>query len=65
MSITEIESNPDCMKEETKLITGPCPACGKELEFFSITELRNQSHCYECHAPFDSKAFAHKLGLSI
>jgi predicted RNA-binding Zn-ribbon protein involved in translation (DUF1610 family) len=53
------------MKEETQLITGPCPACGKELEFFSINELRNQSHCYECKAPFDAKAFATKLGLSI
>ncbi|MDR2339646.1 MAG: hypothetical protein LBF40_05895 [Deltaproteobacteria bacterium] len=65
MSITEVDSNPDCMKEETRLITGPCPVCGKELEFFSINELRNQGHCYECHAPFDPKAFATKLGLSI
>jgi predicted RNA-binding Zn-ribbon protein involved in translation (DUF1610 family) len=65
MSITEVESKPDCMQEDTKLITGPCPACGKELEFFSVDELRNQAHCYECKAPFDSKAFAKKLGISI
>ncbi|MDR1394618.1 MAG: hypothetical protein LBK52_00410 [Deltaproteobacteria bacterium] len=61
----EIESTPDCMKEETKLITGPCPACGQELEFFSIDELRNQKHCYECKAPFDAKEFARKQGLTI
>jgi uncharacterized CHY-type Zn-finger protein len=64
MSI-EIESSPDCMKEETQLITGPCPQCGKELEFFSLNELRNASHCYNCKAPFDPKPFAQKLGLSI
>ncbi|MDR2455020.1 MAG: hypothetical protein LBE49_00275 [Deltaproteobacteria bacterium] len=59
------ESVPDCMQEETKLITGPCPKCGAELEFFSIPELRNTSHCYSCKAPFDVKAFADKLGLSV
>jgi hypothetical protein len=53
------------MKEDTKLITGPCPKCGAELEFFSVTELRNQKHCYGCKAPFDPKAFADKLGISI
>ncbi|MDR1083837.1 MAG: hypothetical protein LBP22_03015 [Deltaproteobacteria bacterium] len=61
----EIESTPDCMKEDTKLITGPCPKCGGELEFFSISELRNQSHCYICKAPFDPREFAKKLDLSI
>jgi hypothetical protein len=47
------------------LITGPCPKCGGELEFFSIPELRNASHCYLCKAPFDAKEFAKKQGLSI
>jgi uncharacterized CHY-type Zn-finger protein len=56
---------PDCMQEETRLITGECPLCGEELEFFSISELRNQAHCYNCKKPFDAKAFAGKLGLSI
>ncbi|MDR1038579.1 MAG: hypothetical protein LBR80_00135 [Deltaproteobacteria bacterium] len=65
MSIKDIESQPECMQEETRLITGPCPACGKELEFFTISELRNASHCYECKAPFDPHEFAKKLGLSI
>ena len=59
------ESVPDCMQEETRLITGPCPKCGAELEFFSIPELRNTSHCYSCKAPFDPKEFAVKQGLSI
>jgi predicted RNA-binding Zn-ribbon protein involved in translation (DUF1610 family) len=53
------------MTEETKLLTGPCPKCGKELEFFSVAELRNASHCYECKAPFDPHEFAKKLGISI
>jgi predicted RNA-binding Zn-ribbon protein involved in translation (DUF1610 family) len=65
MSIKDVEATPDCMQEQTQLITGPCPACGKELEFFSVTELRNASHCYECKAPFDPKEFAKKLGLSV
>ncbi|MDR3204244.1 MAG: hypothetical protein LBV23_05830 [Deltaproteobacteria bacterium] len=56
---------PECMQENTQLITGPCPKCGGELEFFSITELRNASHCYLCKAKFDPKEFAQKLGLSI
>jgi predicted RNA-binding Zn-ribbon protein involved in translation (DUF1610 family) len=59
------DATPDCMQEQTMLITGPCPKCGEELEFFSINEVRNQAHCYNCKAPFDSKAFAEKLGLSI
>jgi predicted RNA-binding Zn-ribbon protein involved in translation (DUF1610 family) len=59
------EATPDCMQEETKLITGPCPKCGAELEFFSVSELRNASHCYSCKAVFDPKDFASKLGLSI
>ena len=59
------ESVPDCMQEETRLITGPCPKCGAELEVFSIPELRNTTHCYSCKASFDPKAFADKLGLSI
>jgi uncharacterized CHY-type Zn-finger protein len=61
----EIEQSPDCMKEQTTLIVGPCPKCGQELEFFSIPELRNASHCYNCKAPFDPKEFAKKQGLSI
>jgi predicted RNA-binding Zn-ribbon protein involved in translation (DUF1610 family) len=65
MTIKDIESTPECMQEETKLMTGPCPKCGKELEFFSVAELRNTSHCYECKEPFDSHAFAKKLGISI
>jgi len=56
---------PDCMQEETKLIAGPCPLCGQLLEFFSVSELRSQSHCYNCKKPFDAKAFAEKHGLSI
>ncbi|MDR1657657.1 MAG: hypothetical protein LBT47_08905 [Deltaproteobacteria bacterium] len=59
------EKSPDCMQEETQLITGPCPKCGEELEFFSIPELRNTSHCYACKAPFEPKVFAQKLGISI
>ena len=59
------ESVPDCMQEETRLITGPCPKCGAELEFFSIPELRNASNCPSCKADFDPKPFAEKLGLSI
>ena len=57
--------SPDCMKEETTLISGACPECGKELEFFSVPELRNQKTCYNCKKPFDAKAFATKAGLSI
>ena len=56
---------PDCMKEETLLLTGVCPACGAELEFFSVPELRNQKTCYQCKKPFDPKAFAAKAGVSI
>ena len=57
--------SPDCMKEETMLLNGPCPECGQELEFFSLPELRNQKTCYHCKKPFDAKAFAAKLGHSI
>lgn len=56
---------PDCMKEDTKLITGTCPKCGGELEFFSVSELRAASHCYNCKQPLDTKALAAKVGLSI
>lgn len=56
---------PDCMQEDTRLIEGVCPKCGKELEFFSVSELRNQKHCYNCKEPLDTKAFAEKAGLSI
>ncbi len=56
---------PDCMQEETKLITGNCPLCGAELEFFSVSELRNQSRCYNCKKPLDVKAFAAKAGVSV
>lgn len=56
---------PDCMKEDTRLITGICPKCGEELEFFSVTELRNQSRCYNCKEPLDVKAIADKAGVSI
>lgn len=59
------DESPDCMKEETKLMVGNCPLCGQELEFFSVTELRNQRHCYNCKKDFDAKAFAAKLGISI
>ncbi|MCL2029774.1 MAG: hypothetical protein FWG97_05100 [Deltaproteobacteria bacterium] len=57
--------SPDCMKEETTLVNGPCPECGQELEFFSLAELRNQKTCYHCKKPFDAKAFAAKAGLSV
>jgi hypothetical protein len=63
--MSENQAVPDCMQEDTKLITGPCPICKAELEFFSVDELRNQKTCYSCKAPFDAKAFATKLGLSI
>ncbi|MDR1052271.1 MAG: hypothetical protein LBP95_14670 [Deltaproteobacteria bacterium] len=63
--MVEEQSSPECMREETRLITGPCPKCGQELEFFSVTELRNQKHCHSCKAPFDARAFADKLGISI
>ena len=56
---------PDCMQEETKLITGACPNCGKELEFFSVSELRSAGHCYHCKEKLDVKALADKAGLSI
>ena len=56
---------PDCMQEDTKLISGPCPLCGETLEFFSVSELRAQGHCYNCKKPFDAKAFADKAGVSI
>ncbi|MDR2352844.1 MAG: hypothetical protein LBF22_06705 [Deltaproteobacteria bacterium] len=65
MAIKDIESTPECMQEETKLITGPCPECGAELEFFSTSELRNTSHCYECKKPFDPEVFAKKQGIAI
>ncbi|MCL2029456.1 MAG: hypothetical protein FWG97_03485 [Deltaproteobacteria bacterium] len=55
----------DCFKEETKLIAGVCQECGRELEFFSVPELRAQKICYHCKKPFDSKAFADKAGLSV
>lgn len=57
--------SPDCMKEDMKLLTGVCPECGKELEFFSVSELRNAGHCYNCKKPLDTKAFAAKAGVSI
>ena len=56
---------PDCMKEETMLLTGACPECGAELEFFSVPELRNQKTCYMCKKPFDAQAFAAKAGVSL
>ncbi len=58
-------SAPDCMKEETRLISGVYPLCGETLEFFSVPELRAQGHCYNCKQPFDAKAFAEKAGVSI
>jgi len=56
---------PDCMQEDTRLITGVCPKCGKELEFFSVSELRSQGHCYHCKQPLDVKTIADKAGVSI
>ena len=56
---------PDCMKEETTLIAGTCPECGGELEFFSVTEVRNQKTCYLCKKPFDAKAFAAKIAAEL
>lgn len=56
---------PDCMQEETRLITGTCPECGAELEFFSVSELRNQKHCYNCKKPLNTKDIAAKAGISI
>ncbi|MDR2302904.1 MAG: hypothetical protein LBF38_12830 [Deltaproteobacteria bacterium] len=61
----EQTETPDCMQEDTRLLAGNCPKCGGELEFFSVDELRNQKHCYLCKAPFDAKAFADKVGVSI
>ncbi len=56
---------PDCMQEETRLIQGVCPHCGAELEFFSVPELRQTSHCPKCKQPLDVKAIAAKAGVSI
>lgn len=56
---------PDCMKEDTRLIEAVCPKCGAELEFFSVSELRQTSHCPKCKAPLDVKAIAAKAGVSI
>ncbi|MGL4208918.1 MAG: hypothetical protein ACRCTY_05975 [Candidatus Adiutrix sp.] len=56
---------PECMQEETQLLAGVCPKCNKELEFFTITELRNQGRCYHCKQTFDPSAFAAKLGISL
>ncbi|MDR1109843.1 MAG: hypothetical protein LBP92_03870 [Deltaproteobacteria bacterium] len=61
----EAQSTPDCLKQEVKVITGPCPKCGAEMEFFTVSELRNQKSCQTCKAPFDAKAFADEQGLSI
>lgn len=57
--------SPDCMKEDMRLITGVCPECGEELEFFSLSELRNASRCYKCKKTLDTKAIAAKAGVSI
>jgi len=56
---------PDCMQEDTRLITGVCSECGAELEFFSVSELRSQGYCYKCKKPLDVKAIAAKAGVSI
>ncbi|MDR0881037.1 MAG: hypothetical protein LBP55_00605 [Candidatus Adiutrix sp.] len=64
-SASDAQSAPECMHEETTLIEGVCPECGKELEFFSVNELRNQKTCYHCKKAFDTKAFAAKAGVSI
>jgi predicted amidophosphoribosyltransferase len=65
MTHDDNDSPAPCFKRETKLISGVCPDCGQELEFFSVPELRNQGICYHCKKPFDVKAFAAKAGLSI
>ena len=59
---------PDCMQEDTRLIQGICPYCGAELEFFSVSELRQTGHCPNCKhvlEPKDLHAIADKAGVSI
>lgn len=56
---------PECMQEETKLISGACANCGQELEFFSNTELRNAKVCPNCKKPLDTKSIAEKAGVAI
>ena len=57
--------SPDCMQEKTELITGACGSCGQELEFFSVTELRNAKSCPKCKVALDTKSIAEKAGISI
>ena len=54
-----------CKAQKTDLLTGICPHCGKELEFFTITEIKNQRYCYHCKKKFDREKFAKDLGLSV
>jgi len=54
-----------CRAQKTQLFAGRCPHCGQELEFFTITEIRNQRYCYHCKGKFDPGKFAADIGLSI
>ncbi|UQZ89619.1 hypothetical protein C4J81_10530 [Deltaproteobacteria bacterium Smac51] len=56
---------PDCMQEDTRLIQGTCSNCGAELEFFSVSELRQTGHCPNCKQHLDVKSIADKAGVSI
>lgn len=55
---------PECMKEETRLISGTCSKCGKEVEFFSVVELHNAKFCPHCKEILDTDAIANKAGIS-
>lgn len=53
-----------CRAQNTTLLIGTCPHCGQELEFFTVTEIKNQRYCYHCKKEFDREKFARDLGLS-
>jgi predicted amidophosphoribosyltransferase len=53
-----------CQAPRAQHLTGLCPHCGQEMEFFTVTEIKNQRYCYHCKGKFDSDKFLTDLGLS-
>ena len=60
-----VAPSPPGPERESPILSGPCPKCGAEQRFFSLTDLRGREVCLACWAPFDARAFAEALGLSL